>query len=131
MRQDYGILCLPEIDIGSTFAPVQVRTCEAKMPYQAMRRLAVFGEKIFPKTGLELKILDKIVPEKDLIRHCVGLAGVLGTKAVHREALEEMKKVLYREVYEVSLGYPVGGVNEFYYFRDNKKRVLKELGITP
>ena len=131
MRQDYGILCLPEIDIGSSFAPVQVRTCKAKVDYQAMRRLAVFGEKIFPKTGLKLKILDKIVPQEELIEYCVGLGAALGTKAVHRGALKEIKMVLYREVYEASSGYPIGGEKEFYYFRDNKKRILKELGIAP
>ena len=131
MREDYGIFCLPEVEIGSTLVPTQVRTCDSKIPYPAMRRLIAFGEKMFPQTALKLKILDKIVPEGDLVRHCIGLGKALSTKAVHRAALKEIKTVLYREVVEAARGYPDGGVEEFYYFRKHKDRNLKELGIKP
>ena len=129
MREDYGIVCMPEVNIGSTLVPVQVRTCDSKIPNPAMMRLAVFGEKMFPQTALKLKILDQIVPEGDLIDHCIGLGKTLSTKAVHRAALKEIKTVLYREVHQTARGYPVNHDREFYYFKRNKDRILKELGI--
>ena len=131
MRDDYGMICMPEIDIGSPLVPVEILTVDLKIPHPAARRLIVFGEKMFPKTALDLKILDKIVPKADLVRHCVGLGKALSVKAVHREALKEMKTVLYREVYETANGYPAGSVEELEYFTRTKDRNLKELGIKP
>ena len=129
MRNDYGIMCLPEVDIGSDFAPALIKTLEAKMPYPAMQRMTVFGEKIFPKTGVKLKVLDKIVPKDQLIPYSVKLAQQLAPKAIHRKALQEMKRVLYREVHEAGRHRPCGDVECYFYFRDNKNKILAEMGI--
>jgi enoyl-CoA hydratase/carnithine racemase len=82
MRGDRGYLCLPEIDLGMTFTDGMAALIAAKVPSTALRRLAVFGERMDGATAQALGVVDEIVDgEAGVVPLAVERAAALAGKA--------------------------------------------------
>jgi enoyl-CoA hydratase/carnithine racemase len=78
MRDDKGLVRLPEVQIGIPFWPGMTAVFKDIMPAASFRDMALHGDKYTGKQALEMGYIDELVPPENLVSRAVELAAKLG-----------------------------------------------------
>ena len=103
MRNDYGNICISEINIGMEIPPGMVGVVAKKIPHHALVKATHLGHKFPPKEALENHMVDKIVPMEKLMEEGLKFAREIKVKGKNRRAYGLTKKVIYANEIEQSL----------------------------
>jgi enoyl-CoA hydratase/carnithine racemase len=97
MREDYGKICLSEINLGMPIPAGMNAVVQKKIPHQAHVRTALLGHQWTPKDALENRLVDQIVPYKDLMAETLKMARAIKSKGQHRAAYKAIKETMYED----------------------------------
>ena len=127
MRDDYGVICLPEIDLSSSFTPSMITNFKAKLDDHVLKRLAVFGEKFSPSQALEAKIIDRVVKPECLVEFSLQLGKKLMVKSKFRSNMKDIKSMLYSGPIEDHLFKYQGNMHAYGFFLKHKDEAILAL----
>ena len=99
MREDYGFVRLPEVQINIPFWPGMNDILVEVMGESNFRKMAYTGEKFGPQDAKKLGFIDKVVPREDLVSTAVEMAQTLGQSEASTYGI--IKNVLRRHVLKV------------------------------
>ncbi len=92
-RADRGWFCLPEVDLGLQFHPLQLSLIQAKLSPAAVSESILAGRRWDAAAALEAGIVDIVTSETELLDSAVGLASARSGKA--RAIVAALKRDLY------------------------------------
>jgi enoyl-CoA hydratase/carnithine racemase len=92
-RSDRGWLCLPEVDLGLQFRPLQLSLIQAKLSPAAVAESILAGRRWDAEAALAAGIIDARAGEADLVRAAVDLA--LARSGKGRGIVAALKADLY------------------------------------
>lgn len=92
-RADRGWVCLPEIDLGLQFHPLQLSLIQAKVSAAAVSESILAGRRWDATAGLAAGVVDAVAPEDELLRAAVDLA--LARSGKERKIVRALKSDLY------------------------------------
>jgi enoyl-CoA hydratase/carnithine racemase len=92
-RADRGWVCLPEIDLGLQFHPLQLSLIQAKLSSAAVSESILAGRRWDAVAALEAGVVDAVAAEGELLRGAVDLALARSGKA--RTIVRALKSDLY------------------------------------
>ena len=92
-RGDRGWLCLPEVDLGLQFHPLQLSLIQAKLSPTAVAESILAGRRWDAEAALAAGVVDARAAEADLLRAAVDLALARSGKA--RGIVAALKADLY------------------------------------
>jgi enoyl-CoA hydratase/carnithine racemase len=72
---------MPEIDMKAFLHPGMTATIEARLPHQSAHQLIVIGKRYSAEAALERRIVDRVVPEAELLPAAVEAAAAWAAKA--------------------------------------------------
>ncbi len=98
MRTERGYWCMPEVDMGVALHPGMTAIIQARLPHQTAHDLVVTGTRYDAERARECRIVDRAVPEAELLPTALSLAAELASKA--GPALGQLKAGLYPRVLE-------------------------------
>jgi enoyl-CoA hydratase/carnithine racemase len=93
MRSERGFFCMPEIDMKVFLHPGMTAIIQARLPHQSAHELIVTGRRYPAAAALERRIVDRVVPEAELLPAAVTAAGEWAAKA------DPVMSVLKRDMY--------------------------------
>jgi enoyl-CoA hydratase/carnithine racemase len=93
LRADRGWFCLPEIDLGLQFHPLQLSLIQAKLSSAAASESILAGRRWDAPAALAAGVVDATAPEEDLLRAAVDLA--LARSGKERNIVTALKSDLY------------------------------------
>jgi len=99
MRDDYGFVRLPEVQIDIPFTPGMVALFKDLLPAASFRTLALTGDRVTGAQAKAMGYIDELVPAAELVPRAVALAAKLG--AVNLGTYATIKRSLKRGVLEV------------------------------
>ena len=99
MRDDYGFVRLPEVQIDIPFTPGMVALLQGMLPAASFRDLALTGDRVTGAQARAMGYVDELVPAAELVPRAVALAAKLG--AVNLRTYAAIKRSLKRGVLEV------------------------------
>jgi enoyl-CoA hydratase/carnithine racemase len=92
-RSDRGWLCLPEVDLGLQFHPLQLSLIQAKLSPAAVAESILGGRRWDAGAALAAGLVDAVAPEGELLATASGLAG--GRAGRGRAIVQALKRDLY------------------------------------
>jgi enoyl-CoA hydratase/carnithine racemase len=92
-RSDRGWLCLPEVDLGLQFHPLQLSLIQAKLTSTAASESILAGRRWDAETAVPAGVVDAAADEPDLLRAALDLALARSGKA--RAIVRALKQDLY------------------------------------
>ena len=92
-RADRGWVCLPEVDLGLRFHPLQLSLIQAKLSAAAVAESILAGRRWDAEAALAAGVVDAAAAEGDLLRAAVDLALARSGKA--RGIVSALKADLY------------------------------------
>jgi enoyl-CoA hydratase/carnithine racemase len=95
-RSDRGWICLPEVDLGLQFHPLQLALIQAKLSPAVVSESILGGRRWDGLSAQDAGVVDDVAGEDDLVLGAIGLAQARGGKG--REILAALKRDLYAEV---------------------------------
>ena len=95
-RADRGWFCLPEVDLGLQFHPLQLALIQAKLPPAAMAESILGGRRWEGPAALAAGIVDVTATEAGVVGAAVELA--LARSGKGRDIVAALKRDLYAEV---------------------------------
>ena len=93
-RDDMGQICLSEINLGMPIPHGMLFLIRDKIPYPALRQLALFGHKFTPKESLEGQLVDKLCKKEDLLKECIAMVSPWIEKSSARGSFAQIKTAL-------------------------------------
>ena len=81
MRTGRGFFCMPEIDMKAFLHPGMTAIIQARLPHQSAHELIVTGMRYPAERALERRIVDRAVPEEELLTTAVAMAAEWAAKA--------------------------------------------------
>jgi enoyl-CoA hydratase/carnithine racemase len=93
MRTERGYFCMPEIDMKAYLHPGMTAIIQARLPHQSAHELIVTGMRYPAERALERKIVDRIVPEEQLLATAIAMAAEWAAKA------DPVMHILKRDMY--------------------------------
>jgi enoyl-CoA hydratase/carnithine racemase len=96
MRADRGFFCLPEVDIKIPFTRGMSALIQARLSPQVAHEVMTTGRRYGGADALAAAIVDRAVPESDVLADAIATATPLAGKA--GEALGTIKSRLYAPV---------------------------------
>jgi Delta3-Delta2-enoyl-CoA isomerase len=93
MRTGRGFFCMPEIDMKAFLHPGMTAIIQARLPHQSAHELIVTGMRYPAERALEQKIVDRIVPEEELLPTAIAMAAEWAAKA------DPVMHILKRDMY--------------------------------
>ena len=93
MRSERGYWCMPEIDMKAPLHPGMTALIQARVPRQTAHELIVTGTRYGAEAALAKRIVDRVVPESELLARAVELAASLASKA--DPAMRLLKQGMY------------------------------------
>jgi enoyl-CoA hydratase/carnithine racemase len=93
MRTGRGFFCMPEIDMKAYLHPGMTAIIQARLPHQSAHELIVTGMRYPAERALERKIVDRAVPEQELLPAAIEMAAEWAAKA------DPVMSVLKRDMY--------------------------------
>ena len=93
MRTGRGYFCMPEIDMKAHLHPGMTAIIQARLPHQSAHELIVTGMRYPAERALERKIVDRVVPEEELLPAAIAMAAEWAAKA------DPVMHVLKRDMY--------------------------------
>jgi Delta3-Delta2-enoyl-CoA isomerase len=104
MRSDRGYFCLPEVDLGLPFTPGMDALVASRLTKQAAHRLMCFGERIGGEEAERRFVVERAVPEDEVVGAAVARAQELAAKK--GPTLGQIKRTRYAPVLEALAGPP-------------------------
>jgi enoyl-CoA hydratase/carnithine racemase len=101
-RADRGWFCLPEVDLGLQFHPLQLALIQAKLPPAAVAESVLGGRRWDGPSARQVGLVDDVAGEDDLVVGAIGLAQARSGKG--RKILAALKRDLYAEVLALTPG---------------------------
>lgn len=95
MRRDRGFFCLPEVDIGLSFAPGMSALIRARLTPATAHEAMTTGRRYGGEQALAAGIVDAVADADQLLAAAIGLARPLANKA--KPVRAEIKETLYAE----------------------------------
>jgi enoyl-CoA hydratase/carnithine racemase len=95
MRADRGFFCLPEVDLGLTFAPGMTALIRARLSPAVTHEAMTTGRRYGGEHALAAGIVDAVADADQLVAAAVELARPLASKA--KPARAQIKEGLYAE----------------------------------
>lgn len=92
-RADRGWLCLPEVDLGLQFHPLQLSLIQAKLTPAAVQESILAGRRWDADAALAAGVVDAAAAEADVLRTAVDLA--LSRSGKGRDIVAALKSDLY------------------------------------
>ncbi len=105
MRVDRGFFCMPEIDMHAPLHPGMVALLKARIPGASVHEVIVTGMRYGGELAAEKGIVDRSLPESDLLSAAIEQAAALAGKA--HPVMSRLKADLYPQVLE-ALSLPLG-----------------------
>ncbi|MBY0399934.1 enoyl-CoA hydratase/isomerase family protein, partial [Myxococcota bacterium] len=93
MRTERGYWCMPEIDMKAPLHPGMTAIIQARVPHQTAHELIVTGTRYGAEAALAKRIVDRAVPEGELLPTAIALAQSLASKA--DPAMRLLKRGMY------------------------------------
>ncbi len=97
MREDRGFFCMPEIDMKAFLHPGMTALIQARLPHQSAHELIVTGTRYPAARALERRMVDRALPEAEVVPAAVAMAAELAPKA------DPVMGVLKRDLYPRAL----------------------------
>ena len=99
MREDFGLICRSEINLGLTL-PTSYAAIIKNSLTPDVSRLLSYGGKYKPQDALRMKVVDNLYKDrKDLESHIEKFAKEYSPKGAFKESLKDLKIQLHRETY--------------------------------
>ena len=95
-RADRGWLCLPEVDLGLQFHPLQLALIQAKLDPAAVSESILGGRRWDGEAAAAAGVVDATAPEGGVVQAAVALAQARAGKG--RDIVAALKADLYAEV---------------------------------
>lgn len=95
-RSDRGWLCLPEVDLGLQFRPLQLALIQAKLTPDAVAESVLGGRRWDGPAAVAAQIVTAVASEEELVSAAVALAQ--GRAGKGRPVLGALKRDVYAEV---------------------------------
>ena len=99
MREDRGYWCIPEIDLGMTFAPGMNALLTTRLPDAVARRAMLTGFRFGGPDAVAAEIVEAAVPEDEVVSAAVERAEANAGK--DRRVMGAIKRSMYREIIEL------------------------------
>lgn len=96
MREDRGYFCMPEIDMGAPLHPGMTAILRERLPKQTAHEVIVTGRRYGGVEAAAAGIVDRAVPETDLLPAALELAAGLASKA--KPVMSRLKADQYPQV---------------------------------
>ncbi|MEM7409474.1 MAG: enoyl-CoA hydratase/isomerase family protein [Myxococcota bacterium] len=81
MRSERGFFCMPEIDMKAPLHPGMTAIIQARLPRQTAHEVIVTGTRYPAERALEARIVDRVVPEPELVAAATAVAAEYAPKA--------------------------------------------------
>lgn len=76
----------------------------------ALRNLIVLGKRFTADEALQHKMIDSVVPEKEVLSTAIQIANQVAAKGEARKTMNDLKFELYRPAYEYLISGDLGRV---------------------
>lgn len=96
MRADRGYYCMPEVDMQVPLHPAMTAILQARLPVRTVHQVIATGRRFGGQEAAALQIVDRAVPEGEVVSNAVALAAELAAKA--HPAMGVLKRDMYRQV---------------------------------
>ncbi|HZR83847.1 MAG TPA: enoyl-CoA hydratase-related protein [Candidatus Binatia bacterium] len=96
MRADRGFFCMPEIDMKVQLHPGMVAILQARLPLATAHEVIVTGTRYGGEAARAAGIVERALPEADLVPAAVEAAAAMAAKA--DPAMAKLKASLYPQV---------------------------------
>jgi enoyl-CoA hydratase/carnithine racemase len=96
MRMDRGFFCMPEIDMHAPLHPGMTALLKARIPSLGVHEVIVTGTRYGGELAVEKGIMDRALPEAELLPAAMEQAAALASKA--HPAMSQLKAGLYPQV---------------------------------
>lgn len=96
MRADRGYYCMPEVDMKVPLHPAMTALLQARLPVRTVHRVIATGKRFGGAEAAELQIVDRALPEAEVLPAAIAAAAELAAKA--HPAMGVLKRDLYRGV---------------------------------
>lgn len=107
MRADRGYYCMPEIDMRAPLHPAMTAVLQARLPVRTVHQVIATGKRFGGEEAAALQIVDRAVPEGEVLPTAVAMAAELAAKA--HPAMHVLKRDMYQNVLR-ALEEPVPGL---------------------
>ncbi len=107
MRADRGYYCMPEIDMRAPLHPAMTAILQARLPVRTAHQVIATGKRFGGEEAAALQIVDRAVPEADVVPVSMAMAEELAAKA--HPAMHVLKRDMYQEVLG-ALDAPLPGI---------------------
>ena len=101
-RADRGWLCLPEVDLGLQFVPLQLSLIQAKLSPAAVGESILAGRRWDGEAALAAGVVDAVAPEAELLDAAIALAQARSGK--DRKIVRALKQDLYASTLALTPG---------------------------
>lgn len=98
MRKDRGFFCMPEIDLRTPLHPGMTAVLKARLPERTAHRVIVSGQRYGGEQAAAEGIVDRALPEGELLAVARSEAAELAAKA--DPVMATLKRGLYPQVLE-------------------------------
>lgn len=98
MRAERGYFCMPEIDMGMPLHPGMTAILKSRLPKQTCHEVITTGRRYGGEDAAEACIVDRALPEAEVLPAAIELAASLASKA--HPAMTSLKEGLYPEILE-------------------------------
>ena len=93
-----AILCMPEVEHGISLPYSCMSLFKKKLVGNVVQKLILECQRFGRDEALAVDLVQKVVPQGQLIGACLGLMEQLLPKSVHSEILSSIKQVLYEDI---------------------------------
>jgi enoyl-CoA hydratase/carnithine racemase len=101
-RADRGWFCLPEVDLGLQFHPLQLSLIQAKLSPAAVAESILAGRRWDAAAALEAGVVDAVAAEGELVATACALAAPRSGK--ERSIVQALKRDLYAATFALTPG---------------------------
>ncbi|HEY7488235.1 MAG TPA: enoyl-CoA hydratase/isomerase family protein [Streptosporangiaceae bacterium] len=102
MRSDRGYFCFPEVDLGLPFSPPMSALVQARLPKVTAHEAMITGRRYPAPEALSAGLVDRSVPEAEVLPAALALAAPLAAK--DGRTVAEIRKGMYGPVIELLTG---------------------------
>ncbi|GAA0363996.1 enoyl-CoA hydratase/isomerase family protein [Actinoallomurus spadix] len=96
MRSDRGYFCLPEVDLGIPFTPGMAALIQARLPSLVAQEAMLTGRRYDASDACEAGIVQRYVPEAEVLTAALGIAAPLAAK--DGGTVAKIRTVMYESV---------------------------------
>lgn len=98
MRAERGYYCMPEVDMKVPLHPAMTAILQARLPVRTVHQVIATGKRFGGGEAASLQIVDRAVPEAEVLPTSVAMAAELAEKA--HPAMGALKRDMYLSVIE-------------------------------